>query len=453
MIKRLSGRISRMKIRSKLTFLMLTSVVVSLLLFTFLWNNIRNVWDFLCRYPQLSWDEQALVEKLEETAKYYDVPDSEKNKEQSERIEPFFEIRDEYTGIYIYEKDGEGLYRAGAYPQMVDEIFFEKLKDLSNRLTSWVGGGPSEYLIEFHNGEFHVLIYSYHAVKVVFPYLIFCVSLSAAVFLILNLLFINRKMKLILCLKDEMLLMAAGDLKHSIPGCGEDEIGILFAELDNLRIALDENIQQEEESRKANQDLITAMSHDLRTPLTILNGYLEVLKLKRIPASMEEDYLDRCLQKINDIKELTDKMFEYALVFEETEDMNMTEISVEAIREMLTENLDFLRLAGFEAEEVMEESTGIITGDETMIKRIFNNLFSNILKYGDKRNQVKLNLQVEKQRVKVTLINTVKDEKDKIDSNRIGLKSVEKMVGLHEGELYVLNEAGVYNVQVAFPVV
>lgn len=452
MIKKLTGKISRMKIRTKLSFLMLSSAVISLLLFAFLWNNMGNVWEFLCRYPELSWDEQALIEKLEETAKYYDVPDSEKNQEQSELIEPFFEIRDEYTGIYIYEKDGKGLYRAGAYPQIIDEMVSRNLMDLGYKLTTGSIEGIDENLIEFHNGEFNVLIYSYHALKLVFPYLLFSILLSVAVFLILNLLFINRKMNQVLCLKDEILLMAAGDLKHPIPNCGEDEIGILSAELDNLRVALDENIQQEEESRKANQDLITAMSHDLRTPLTILNGYLEVLKLKRIPASMEEDYLDRCLQKTSDIKELTDKMFEYALIFEETEEMNMTEISIESIREMLRENLDFLRLAGFKADAAMEESTGIITGDETMIKRIFNNLFSNILKYGDKRNQVKLNLQVEKQQIKVTLINTVKNEKDKLDSNRIGLKSVEKMVGLHGGELYVLNEAGVYNVQVAFPV-
>ena len=67
------------------------------------------------------------------------------------------------------------------------------------------------------------------------------------------------------------------------------------------------------------------MSHDLRTPLTILNGYLEVLRLNRNP-EMHEEYLKRCLQKTSDIREMTDRMFEYALVFEEGEEPKVKEI-------------------------------------------------------------------------------------------------------------------------------
>jgi signal transduction histidine kinase len=450
-IKRMSARIRKLKIRTKLSLLMLTSAVISLLLFSFLWKNVGNAWDFLCRYPALSWDKQGLIETLKETAKYYDVPESEKDKEGAAKIAPFFDAKDEYTGVYIYEADGDGLYRTGRYPEIMDEAVFGSLMDLGYRVTT---GKIEEYEfipMEFHNGEYNVYIYSYHALNMIYPYLLISVLLSVAVFLSLTLIFINRRMKAILNLKDEILLMASGELEHKIPDCGEDEIGILSGELDNLRVALKENIQQEEESRKANQDLITAISHDLRTPLTILNGYLEVLKLKRIPPETEEEYLDRCLQKTSDIKEMTDKMFEYALVFEESEDVNMTEVSAASVRTVLRENLDFLQLAGFQAEAVLEECTGRILGDETMFKRIFNNLFSNILKYGDKKYPVKLTFQTEKQQIKVTLINTVKTEKDEIDSNRIGLKSVEKMVGLHGGTLYVINQAGVYNVQITFP--
>ena len=96
-------------------------------------------------------------------------------------------------------------------------------------------------------------------------------------------------------LKDEILRMAAGNLRDSVPEMGQDEIGIIAEELDNLRTALQDTLVREKESRRANQDLITAMSHDLRTPLTILNGYLEVLRLNRNP-EMHEEYLNRCLQ-------------------------------------------------------------------------------------------------------------------------------------------------------------
>ena len=166
---------------------------------------------------------------------------------------------------------------------------------------------------------------------------------------------------------------------------------------------------------------------------------------------MEEEYLARCLQKTSDIKEMTDKMFEYALVFEETEAVNIEKVPVQDLLEILQENLDFLRLAGFEAEVNIEESQGFIKGDVVILKRIFNNLFSNILKYGDKKNPVRLTFKTEKQQLKTTLINTVKKELNETDSNRIGLKSVEKMVEIHGGELYVLSEADIYTTQVSIP--
>ena len=62
-------------------------------------------------------------------------------------------------------------------------------------------------------------------------------------------------------LKDEILRMAAGNLRDSVPEMGQDEIGIIAEELDNLRTALQDTLVREKESRRANQDLITAMSN------------------------------------------------------------------------------------------------------------------------------------------------------------------------------------------------
>ena len=176
-----------------------------------------------------------------------------------------------------------------------------------------------------------------------------------------------------------ILQMASGDLKTALPQYPGDEIGILSSELNQLRITLADTLQQEQESRQANQDLITALSHDLRTPLTILNGYLEVLHLKKSP-EMEEEYLKRCLQKAKDIQEMTDRIFEYALVYEEKEtpDLEISPYSF-CFYDCLKENADYIHLAGFSLEMtpaiVAENLEAPFTSDATMIKRIFQNLF------------------------------------------------------------------------------
>lgn len=251
-------------------------------------------------------------------------------------------------------------------------------------------------------------------------------------------------------MKDSIIGMSAGDLDTPVPSCGWDEIGNVAAELDSLRITLEENIRRESESRRANQDLITAMSHDLRTPLTVLNGYLEVLRLKLGQPDMQAEYIDRCLKKVEDIKALTDRMFEYALVYEEDETAELSPLPSSVLADCVRENCDFIRIAGFTVSEKIRPADNMIYGDEIMIKRIFSNLFSNILKYGDKKGEVDVQVYPERGRLRIAITNLIKADASETESNQIGLRSVRKMVEMHGGELYTFVETNVYTVCIAF---
>ena len=163
-----------------------------------------------------------------------------------------------------------------------------------------------------------------------------------------------------------------------------------------------------------------------------------MLKLKKSP-DMQEEYLNRCLQKTEDIKEMTDRMFEYALIFEESETPCLESFDFSFLHECLKENIEFIHLAGFacEVESLPEGSrnTPYFIGDATMIKRIFNNLFSNILKYGDKSEPVRISLTYSTQELKILFKNRIKTEHSSIESNHIGLRSVEKMMSLLNGRI------------------
>ena len=100
MIKKIKTAVKSWKIRTKLSILMLAAAIASLSLFWGIWSNMGNVWKFLCRFPSITWDENALIEELEANAKYYDVPDREENKEAQAEFKSFFAPKDEYTGIY-----------------------------------------------------------------------------------------------------------------------------------------------------------------------------------------------------------------------------------------------------------------------------------------------------------------------------------------------------------------
>lgn len=446
-------KIKNMKIQTKLTLLILLTGIISFSLFQFLWYNKWTVYEFInpvFHFESLYGDEYLFDTLLTEAVKY-DIPKSEEDTEAIRKLQPFFNLTDRYTSIYVYTSDG--YYRAGKYASAMDDSTFRTIFDIGYRMTGGAGERSREFNLEFRNGSALVLIYFYHDVMFLYPYALFCLITCVLLFLFVILFFISRKMKQIFQLKNGILQMASGDLKTSLPQYSKDEIGILAAELDKLRIKLDDTLKQEQESRRANQDLITAMSHDLRTPLTILNGYLEVIKLKKSP-DMQDEYVNRCLKKTKDIKDMTDRMFEYALIFEETETPDLEPLAYSFFHDCLMENIDFIHLAGFayKVESVPADVPGTpyFTGDAAMVKRIFNNLFSNILKYGDKSEPVGIWLAYDTKELKILLKNRIKKEHSDIESTHIGLRSTEKMIALVNGQIIYSEKEHEFSVQLVF---
>ena len=450
MIKKMKTQAKGWKIHTQLMVLILLTGMASVLLFEVLWLNKWSIYEQVQELPGFrdkSQDEE-FWEKLRTEAAKYNLPSSEDDKDGIKKIQPFLKQGDKYTGIYIYSLK-EGTYLAGRIPNIWKSAAFSTFFDMGYQLTGGEGEETYEFPMKFKNGYATVIVWFYHRVRFIYPYCIFALTVSLGLFFGVILFFIKKKMNMVASLKDEILRMAAGNLRDSVPEMGQDEIGIIAEELDNLRTALQDTIVREKESRRANQDLITAMSHDLRTPLTILNGYLEVLRLDRNP-EMHEEYLNRCLQKTSDIREMTDRMFEYALVFEEGEEPKVKEIPIGFFRDCINEHGDFIRLTGFQTEIEYTNVQRSIIGDKGMIKRIFSNLFSNILKYGDKAVPVQIQGCFTKTTYVLTMSNGIKQQNSGVESNHIGLLSVEKMMQQLGGGSSFSEEDGIFHVRLEF---
>lgn len=438
--------------QTQFIILLLVASVICLSLFNLLWTKRWNVWNFSTKYLHTVTEPNTpeFWEKLRVEALKYDVPKSEKDKKAIKNLEPFFDLFDDYTSVTIYDSDG--YYLTGKNAQYGSMFVLSHLGELGYLLVDSETAEPSSVPIHFRNNDAHVMFQFYHRNDFASTYFLTTLFACVTLFLSIIIFFINRKMKTAIALKDDILQMASGNLTHPIPTCGNDEIGILAQELDHLRIALNENIQQEQESRQANHDLITAMSHDLRTPLTILKGYLEIIKLNRSP-DMQNQYIERCIEKTNDIQLMTNRMFEYSLVFDETEVPDLIQIPNSFFYQCLTENCDFLQLAGFHPMLDFSVSDQTFLGDETILKRIFNNIFSNILKYGDKKETVAITGNLQNQHLQITLSNSVKQNFAGIESNKIGLKSVAKMMKMLHGEINVSEENKQFIVKLTFPII
>ncbi len=297
------------------------------------------------------------------------------------------------------------------------------------------------------------MIYSMHQAKIVLPYFLIALIISMLFFSPV-LIYVWNRMRYVGRLKNEILVMAEGDLEHPVTVKGKDEIGILARNLDEMRLALDDNIRREQEGKKANHDLISSVSHDLRTPMTTLYGYLEIMGQKKCPEQKREEYIARCIEKVEEIRTLSDKMFEYALVYETHEQTELSEIYLGELLEELEGHQEFLRLKGYcvETEFQVEESAKIL-GNHMLFRRMFNNLFSNILKYGEKGAPVAVKAALDRGSLQMVFLNERRKRMKEVESNRIGLKSVRKMTELQNGNFFMVEGEDTFAVTMEFPLI
>lgn len=188
--------------------------------------------------------------------------------------------------------------------------------------------------------------------------------------------------------------------------------------------------------------------------MTTLYGYLEIIGQKKCSLQKQEEYIARCIEKVEEIRALSDKMFEYALVYEKNEKAELAEVSLWELMEEIEGNREFLRLKGFQVQaDFQAPETVKVCGNRALFQRMSNNLFSNILKYGQKDRPVLIKTAVEKGNVEFTFLNWKREDCGQVESNKIGLKSVQKMAKLQGGSVFVAEEEDTFAVSVRLPAV
>jgi len=217
-------------IRTKLLLLLFASALLCLGLFHTLW---ANKWYVLHLVTETSLPISLPIPQLDENfwtmlgteALNYDIPDSEADTEAVKKLQPLFDQLDDYTGLAIYGME-DGIYRAGQYPRCMDKEQFQSFFDIGYRLTDGVMEQQYERNTKFKNGYATVIVDFYHSSVFIFPYFLFSLFVSVGLFLLILLFFINRKMKQVVLLKQEILRMSAGDHSACIFRCRRDRCSL-----------------------------------------------------------------------------------------------------------------------------------------------------------------------------------------------------------------------------------
>lgn len=257
----------------------------------------------------------------------------------------------------------------------------------------------------------------------------------------------------------ELNYIAEGNFEHRIPLSSDPDLQEF---IDSIHVLVDSTVEAMEEERRIEQtkdELITNVSHDIRTPLTSIIGYLELVTEKRYHSSEElESYVGTAYQKSQQMKALVDDLFEYTSVHQANAPLNIIEFDMIQLLEQLA--IDFL----IEAENknmkisiLSKEDKLMMQGDSEKLVRVFSNLISNALKYGqggkniivevDKKNSEKVKITVKNDGKKIPneamgqiferFYRAETSRTQELASTGLGLAIVKSIIELHAGKISV----------------
>lgn len=287
------------------------------------------------------------------------------------------------------------------------------------------------YPLRFSDGVYLIAIVDNSQVRESLLVNAAAVAVAGGGFILLLLLYMNRLTRRIIALSKAAEELGAGKLEQSISAQGSDEVSTLARSMEEMRLSLLQQMGSESRAWQANSELLTAISHDIRTPMTSMIGYLGLLN--------DSDFSDveRCRQfsrsaysKAMDLKDLTDELFKYFLVFGSAElKLEMERYDGRLLLEQLASEAEFsLKEAGFRVQRMEFEGECSIMADPLYLKRVMDNLVSNVMKYGDKTRRVVMLSELQNGQLGLCISNSITRSLDRVESTKIGLRTCKRIM-------------------------
>ena len=245
-----------------------------------------------------------------------------------------------------------------------------------------------------------------------------------------------------------------GQYTYKIRVCGRDELAELSENINVLGQTIDNYMMRELEFQNKKNEMIRSIAHDIRTPLTGVMGYLEVLK-GRLSSDDETShtYLQRAHYNASHINDLVEDLFDVqsddfqsVVQFEK---LNCLELFSQVIIEIIDELQD----AGFNVKVDNKIGTDLFIFTNTShLARVFHNIISNIIRYGDAKALVETTAEACENYLHLTITNGKNPDREKLGRG-LGLNSCRSIMQLHKGTLETEETESTFRIRLHFPLV
>lgn len=271
---------------------------------------------------------------------------------------------------------------------------------------------------------------------------------------------------------DALYHIANGNFSERVEGVYSSDLMPVVA---SVNLLVDNTVNAMEDERKIEQskdDLITNVSHDIRTPLTSIIGYLGLITSKSYQSEEQAaEYVQIAYEKSKQMKSLVDDLFEYTKVNNPNATLNITTFDIlELLDQISAEFALEADKADMTIDIVSEEEHLFIKADAEELVRVFTNLITNALKYSETGDKIIIKIEKDLPQVNVYVSNNGKmipnkalqqlfDRFYRVESSRtqekpgsgLGLAIVKNIVDSHGGSVFAESKKGWTTFKVSLP--
>ncbi|KGK86442.1 HAMP domain-containing sensor histidine kinase [Clostridium sp. HMP27] len=295
---------------------------------------------------------------------------------------------------------------------------------------------------------------------------------GVGVFVLCFLLMSNRHIKYIKYITREVKLIAGGNLEKPLKIKGNDELAELCININTMSKELKNKFEYERELERTKAELITNVSHDLRTPLTPIIAYLDILKNEKFSTKEEEkEYLNSSYNLSIKLKKLIDELFEYTKLSSKEVALEFVDVDIcPILNQIVGEYTPMLESKGLKVVTQITDAELPVKMDVEKMVRVFENILSNAEKYsskpsdiivkaGNKGNNVVISISNKGEYIDQDKLNRMFEKFYRVDISRssniegsgLGLAISKKIVELHDGQIWAECDGNIITINVILP--
>lgn len=260
-----------------------------------------------------------------------------------------------------------------------------------------------------------------------------------------------------------------GNINHKIEVNGKDTLAIFAQDINNLSEGLENAIDEKFRSERMKAELITNVSHDLKTPLTSIINYVDLIKKEEhIEPEYLKDYINILDNKSKRLKVLIEDLFEASKASSGNIELNIEKLDLnQLLRQSIGENEEKISKANLDLKVNLPKEQIYINCDGKRMYRVFENLLINISKYSLHNTRVYIDMKLEEEKVYISFKNIsayeLNFEADEIierfkrgdlarntEGSGLGLAIARDLVELQGGDFDIQIDGDLFKVNVVF---